>query len=205
MGPGIGSNVNLNYVSGDPVMAAASLAASAPKCTGRCAQLSADLEAARAKLVAADALLERVQPWTRNAAIPPKIADDIDAHLSDHLAARSTDLEDVAFELVELARAHDCVLERYTLCRVGGSGTLTGELFAQPAVPETGDGAMVLHLQLAEARETLARLGAWADTYGAALVPHGGAADTFGDGVRACKAQVKTILSELARRGTTGV
>lgn len=55
--------------------------------------------------------------------------------------------------------------------------------------------SMVLHLQLAEARETLARLGAWADTYGAALVPHGGAADTFGDGVRACKAQVKAILS----------
>jgi hypothetical protein len=49
--------------------------------------------------------------------------------------------------------------------------------------------------QLAAANALLGRIGVWADTYGAALVPHGGAADTYGDGVRACKAQIKAMLS----------
>lgn len=55
--------------------------------------------------------------------------------------------------------------------------------------------------QLASANALLGRLEVWSDTYGQALAPHGGSADTYGDGVRACKAQVKAILAELARRG----
>lgn len=51
------------------------------------------------------------------------------------------------------------------------------------------------HAELVAANRALARLGVWADTCGAALVPSGGAADTYGDGVRACKAQVKALLS----------
>jgi len=49
--------------------------------------------------------------------------------------------------------------------------------------------------KLAAANALLERIGAWADVYGSALVPHGGFADTFGDGVRRCKAQVKALLS----------
>jgi hypothetical protein len=51
------------------------------------------------------------------------------------------------------------------------------------------------HNELAAATALLDRLGHWADGYGTALVPHGGAADTYGDGVRACKRQVKDLLS----------
>ena len=53
--------------------------------------------------------------------------------------------------------------------------------------------ARVRALTLADANALLGRLGVWADTYGAALVPHG--PDTYGDGVRACKTQVKAILA----------
>ncbi len=49
--------------------------------------------------------------------------------------------------------------------------------------------------QFAAANALIAKLAHWADVYGSALVPHGGAADTFGDGVRYCKRQVKDILS----------
>lgn len=40
----------------------------------------------------------------------------------------------------------------------------------------------------------LARIGEWADEYGSALVPRG--ADTYGEGIRACKAQVKALVSK---------
>ena len=43
-------------------------------------------------------------------------------------------------------------------------------------------------------RAAVSRIRVWADTYGHALVPCAGAADTYGDGVRACKGQVKAIL-----------
>lgn len=49
--------------------------------------------------------------------------------------------------------------------------------------------------ELIAANRALARLGVWADTYGAALVPSGGDADTYGDGVRACKGQVKALIA----------
>jgi hypothetical protein len=48
--------------------------------------------------------------------------------------------------------------------------------------------------RLAAANALLARIGVWADTYGASLKPGGWMADTFGDGVRHCKEKVKAIL-----------
>lgn len=50
--------------------------------------------------------------------------------------------------------------------------------------------------RLAAANALLGRIGVWADEYGPALVPHGGSADTFGDGVRRCKLQVKALLGD---------
>jgi hypothetical protein len=46
---------------------------------------------------------------------------------------------------------------------------------------------------LAQLRATVARVNEWADRYGASLCP--GGADTFGDGMRAAKEQVKRLLS----------
>lgn len=45
-------------------------------------------------------------------------------------------------------------------------------------------------------QERLARINEWADTYGAALSPSAGSADTFGDGIRAAKKQIKALLSD---------
>lgn len=53
-------------------------------------------------------------------------------------------------------------------------------------------------------RALLGQLGHWADGYGSALVPHGGWADTFGDGVRCCKAQVKAMLPAETRSHLSG-
>lgn len=54
--------------------------------------------------------------------------------------------------------------------------------------------AMDAESRLAAANALLARIGVWADTYGSALKPGAGMADSFGDGVRACKGQVKAML-----------
>lgn len=49
--------------------------------------------------------------------------------------------------------------------------------------------------RLQHAMELIDRLEVWADSYGKALVPHGGESDSYGDGARACKAQVKAMLA----------
>lgn len=54
----------------------------------------------------------------------------------------------------------------------------------------------------AERDESLARLREWTLTYGAALCPTAGSADTFGDGMRAAKQQVSAIVAH-GKRGTT--
>lgn len=48
-------------------------------------------------------------------------------------------------------------------------------------------------LELIAASEKLDRLGEWTNTYGASLVPCG--ADTYGEGMRAAKDQVRRIIS----------
>lgn len=45
-----------------------------------------------------------------------------------------------------------------------------------------------------EKDEKLSRLGDWVLEYGENLKPTAGSADTFGDGMRAAKSQVKNIL-----------
>lgn len=50
------------------------------------------------------------------------------AFLANQPAAPSTDLDEVAFELIELARARNCVLTSYVLQRSDWSETLAGEL-----------------------------------------------------------------------------
>lgn len=52
-----------------------------------------------------------------------------------------------------------------------------------------------LQSHLAAAEALLSKLSVWADTYGAALKPSAGASDTYGDGVRSCKAQVRSMLN----------
>lgn len=49
--------------------------------------------------------------------------------------------------------------------------------------------------RLAAAEALLGKLSVWADTYGSALKPSAGAADSYGDGVRTCKAQVRSMLN----------
>lgn len=55
-------------------------------------------------------------------------------------------------------------------------------------------------------REELLRivssLMAWTQVYGAALVPTG--PDTYGEGVRACKAQVRTLIKSGLREVASG-
>ena len=83
----------------------------------------------------------------------------------------------------ELGEAHVRIqeLESEVERRIGSGADLLAENGRQRA-------------QLAAANALLDRIGVWADEYGSALVPHGGSADTFGDGVRRCKRQVKAIL-----------
>ncbi len=52
----------------------------------------------------------------------------------------------------------------------------------------------------AEEREKLSRLADWADSYGSNLCPRSGMADSFGDGMRAAKNDVKSILLGERRR-----
>lgn len=54
------------------------------------------------------------------------------------------------------------------------------------------------HAQTRAERDRLrAALEGWTRRYGSALCPGPGDADTFGDGVRAAKAQVRAILGEV--------
>ena len=61
---------------------------------------------------------------------------------------------------------------------------------------------VALRAENATLRAIVARLGEWTHEFGAALKPKG--ADTFGEGVRECKAQVARILDALAARGKDG-
>lgn len=49
----------------------------------------------------------------------------------------------------------------------------------------------------ARAEQALAEVHGWTLQHGAALVPHGGWADTFGDGMRCAKRQVQALLAGL--------
>ena len=53
-------------------------------------------------------------------------------------------------------------------------------------------------LRAAMPPEERALLEAWTHQHGAALVPHGGWADTFGDGMRCAKQQVAALLARRA-------
>lgn len=52
--------------------------------------------------------------------------------------------------------------------------------------------------------EERAALEAWTHQHGKALVPHGGWADTFGDGMRCAKQQVAALLARRAAKEAKG-
>lgn len=51
-----------------------------------------------------------------------------------------------------------------------------------------------LERELAELREAAARIAQWTHEHGKALCPTAGSSDTFGDGMRAAKQQVRALL-----------
>ena len=50
------------------------------------------------------------------------------------------------------------------------------------------------HAAVAESERNRSAIGEWAHRYGEALCPRSGDADSFGDGMRAAKQQVLTLL-----------
>lgn len=128
----------------------------------------------------------------------------IDAHAADRAAlvaqleaaksARHPDTVRMAAAavLLEDAKAHVPSVEWDRTC-----GALLEDFYADEsttAAPTHADRAALV-AQLEAANGLLGRIGVWADGYGSALVPHGGATDSFGDGVRCCKRQVKELLA----------
>lgn len=53
---------------------------------------------------------------------------------------------------------------------------------------------MVAAADMEAARAALARIEAWSKLYGSTLCPGPGSADTFGDGMRAAKRQIASLL-----------
>jgi len=101
-----------------------------------------------------------------------------------------------------LAKAQFDRLEMQTVRALDLAAMRQGEIEMLRGVGcnEDGDGPCgaclrCLRVRAEAAERTLGGLTEWADTYGEMLCPGSGEHDTYGEGVRACKRQVKFALS----------